>query len=1027
MTRPAVLGSGARLKNLRLAYLPPSIVWVRYTKVTITIAGVEVQARVRLASLTIRDALNDAPNTCEFTIEGTPPDLAETIRVTIGITAPRLVFAGAIQSLDNTYEGRPLQRAYQVTAIDDTAVLNRRRPFANYVNASASTVAQDLVQTFSAGITTRHVQTNLPAVTVTFDGSDTLGACLARLANLVGGYFFVDDGDVYLFQGDVSALLVAAYAAPATTPYPNAESETYTGSRYSVSDVVDFVYTYSAAIADEDFTLEGRPSVPSRVVTVAAYSGYPQAFSVQAQHTTNAAIHWIHLWRRVNGGTYRYAGSMANNGSSGFSDAFSSRNADTIYSTVVLPVGLSMIDATLTAPDALTATSRTLQHAPPLHLTADASQLRNVVYGKGHGEPLLADVAVGETILPLADVTMFNPLGGSAILGVTPEGAQFQVVNYAGTVAGGDALGAAPGALVGPGAGPTIALRTVAAFGFDLAEGFYQYAYTFVTAAGESLPSPRTNALSATVFGGRIEAPVGALTILDTRASGNLPVGSYQYQVTFTNGAGETTVGPVATAFVNAVGRYGAPFAYATPSAGGSIPGSAFYRYVLSFVTSTGETMALGDNASWYTGAQGGTGPASLQSFYLADLAVSGDPRVTGRKLYRSNDSGVSYQLIATLDNVQTSYVDTAANAGGSPQRLIDTTGPSQLALTGIPIGPTGTTGRKIYRNGSLVATLSDNSTEDYTDNLATPTTPAPVYNTTESSISMRTIALSGIAIGPSGTTSRRVYRTAKNSIQLKLHTTIANNSATTIASDFIADGSLGADVPTSDTSGLTASSVVANVYAGATAILTSGAGSFLAGGGWVTIGDQTVRYTGLSGNTLTGVPASGAGMLRTTIPYGSVIKPAPLLIGVSGFPLAMLAGSGCHLWVRRDDRGSQGIEAAIDVINGRSGAGGIYEGPIVVDERRGEASLAALCDATLQLYARPIVTVTYATRDPKTRSGKTIHVDLPGYPVGDYIIQDVVIEAIDEDPGTFPLYTVTASSVRFSLEDTLRRLTTAA
>ena len=61
----------------------------------------------------------------------------------------------------------------------------------------------------------------------------------------------------------------------------------------------------------------------------------------------------------------------------------------------------------------------------------------------------------------------------------------------------------------------------------------------------------------------------------------------------------------------------------------------------------------------------------------------------------------------------------------------------------------------------------------------------------------------SSIAVGPTGRTARKVHRTVVNGSQLKLLTTIANNTATTIATDTAADASLGANAPTADTSGL--------------------------------------------------------------------------------------------------------------------------------------------------------------------------------------------------------------------------------
>lgn len=63
-------------------------------------------------------------------------------------------------------------------------------------------------------------------------------------------------------------------------------------------------------------------------------------------------------------------------------------------------------------------------------------------------------------------------------------------------------------------------------------------------------------------------------------------------------------------------------------------------------------------------------------------------------------------------------------------------------------------------------------------------------------------IALSNIPLGPSGTTARKVYRTVAAGSAYKLQSTIANNTATTLT-DNTADASLGAAPPTLDTSNL--------------------------------------------------------------------------------------------------------------------------------------------------------------------------------------------------------------------------------
>src|SRR5690349_7495554 len=152
----------------------------------------------------------------------------------------------------------------------------------------------------------------------------------------------------------------------------------------------------------------------------------------------------------------------------------------------------------------------------------------------------------------------------------------------------------------------------------------------------------------------------------------------------------------------------------------------------------------------------------------------------------------------------------------------------SQVQLTGIPIGPTGTTDRKIYRTSAnqvgpfnLLTTLSDNTTTSYLDNTADSglgaASPAAglvdtgshqwgvsfVSGSGESSLSdpsvvltlsaARTVLVYNIPVGPGGTTARKLYRTpAGNPTSFELVTTIADNS-TTEYSDITADSGLGA------------------------------------------------------------------------------------------------------------------------------------------------------------------------------------------------------------------------------------------
>jgi len=1000
--QPAVLGT-ARLGNFRLGYEPAALVTLRRAHVTILLAG--VAAQVRIAGLTIRDLLNDAPNTATLTIDdATPPTVEQSLRITVNSDTPRLLFAGNLQTVGLSYEGLPAQRVWPSSAIDTTARANRRRPFGTYVSVSATTIAQALVSGYAPAFSTTNIAAGLPAVSIIFDGTEDWITALARLAKAIGGYCKVEDLDAYLFLTDT------------TDP-----------------------------------------------------------------------------------------------------------------------------------PDAIDDTAGRFLDDPPITMTSDVSQLRTRVCGKGHGEKTLVDVAAGETTIPIADAVMFNPAGGKAIIGTTPDGAQSQIVDYTGVI-----LGTAGGVIVGPGAAPSTAPSLALAAGAGLGSGVYQYAYTMVTPAGESLPSP----IASVTTGAVTAAPTSAITVSPpTAGTPFMDVGTHDYVLTFTTALGETTPGPISA-----------------------------------------------------------------------------------------------------------SVTATATNQVG----VINT----------VPLGPAGVTGRKIYRrfNGAgtfkLDRTIANNtSTGPFGDGIANAAlgAAAPAVNTTAGN----QVSVSAIGIGASPTTSRKLYRTVVGGSQLKLLTTIADDT-TTVFADSTADGSLGANAPISDASGLV--QAYGQVNAGSTSILTTGTGPLPASGWAITQSGDLFRYTGISGNMLTGIPASGVGALLTTVFYGDPILPAPALTGVTGLTLAALAGTPVSIWVQRDDLAAQAAQAAIDLVNapqttpvtapttaptvtpstgsgidtgvhqwavsfgsvlgetlpspiasatvgstvpaptiaptlnsltlgstfpagavfqwattwvtasgettpsatfsqtlsltgyygpisifaqssfsappasatgrnlyrttnggsqlklvgafsglsaatlfndstpdgslganaptvntasagnqaalsgmpiGPTGttsrkvyrtvaggsqlklqqtianntattgvtdatpdaslganaptsdtagllgpppgyvADGIYEGPPIVDERRGEASLTALCDANLQLFSTPIVTVTYATHDQKTKSGKTVHVATTTPPIGpvDLVIQDVTITEIGTSPSVGPTFTVTASSTRFSLDDLLRRL----
>jgi hypothetical protein len=407
---------------------------------------------------------------------------------------------------------------------------------------------------------------------------------------------------------------------------------------------------------------------------------------------------------------------------------------------------------------------------------------------------------------------------------------------------------------------------------------------------------------------------------------------------------------------------------------------------------------------------------------------------VTRRYLYRSNGAG--YRLLTTLNNNSTTtYTDTTPTASlGAAPPTVNTSAASQVPLTNVPIGGPDVTARRVYRTPAnvgdlprLVLTIADNTTTSVVDTVADAALGA-VPPVTTTALANR-VQLSAIPIGAGTVTARKLYRTAAGAGALQLLTTLADNATTTYL-DALADASLGAAAPGSDTSGLT--QPPGQVTAGSTAIIVASSGAFRPAGGWAVIGNgaQVIRYTGTTANALTGVPATGPGAIVASISYNSTVTAAPLLIGVPAagdgaivYPIPN--GDDVNLWIQVDDAAAQAAVALLFTSAAAGGHSGVIE-DVVQDRRlsavearaRGAAHLAQRRDVQLRIK--------YRCRDVNARAGRTVTVNLLAEPYqlsAQFIIQSVTIR--DFTPALLPIFEVDASSMRFSFEDLLRRIGT--
>jgi hypothetical protein len=570
-------------------------------------------------------------------------------------------------------------------------------------------------------------------------------------------------------------------------------------------------------------------------------------------------------------------------------------------------------------------------HKSLAHLTSqlDHSQCLTRVSVEGRGSRLLSNVLKGDTMIPLEAVDMFKVAPDvfvKAAFQGSVGGAQY--LNFSGVVTGGT------GTLVGPGVTPASAPTVELTAGTGIEAGRHDYAYTWVTASGETKPS----AIGTVTHGGPITTPTVATTARNnpdsTRAVNELLPGAWK--------PGDTV-----------------DWAY-TWSPEANPASSTPLSPIVSLVAVVASTY-------WNS-------PGQSARTMLVKVQYTADARAKEVYLWHRVNGG-SWRCWNFGEPV-----------GGGYDNYPNLPPPFEAEM----------------------------ASPEYSD-VMTPPATGTAYQRTN---------LSGIAVGPTGTTQRKVYRTAANLSQLKLLQTIANNTATT-ATDSAADATLGANAPTGDTSTLPQPTGQANP--GDSEIRVASTAPFNAAGGWAIIGngEQVIRYTAVEVlGTLAGIPQTGIGAITAAVNYGTTISAAPMLTGIPSTGARgittreLTAGDEMYVVVQSDDTARQATLAA----EMKTGPGIREEW--VQDRRLSIPEARARGKATLA--ARPLnqQTIAYTCRDLRTAAGKTITVNLPGTPTnltGTFKIQTVTIDNFRPYPNQLPTFTVQASSARFSFEDLLR------
>ena len=755
----------------------------------IFIAGMSASVLVRIANLVITDVINEQPNTATLTVNQTPHapataafaphafDAAAFVTTPVPMIYPAirrgqpiaiyagsqnadsLVFAGEIVSTRQFYDvQRPALVGYHLSCIDYTRALNRRKVMHSYGTQSVTAIVLDLMASrIAEGFTTRHVAPNLPPVAIDFTFEE-MNRALTRLANRIGAYWYIDyEKDLHFFleePGDAPAPLV-----PGGEPFADLTFDT------DLSQVRTRVLVEGAGSVTLAQVLPGETMIPVQDPIMFPPTGLVVIGQQRLAYTSV-----------VTGGAGSLIGPGAQPGSA----------------PVATPTPGTGIES-------------------GVHAYAVTFQSAS---GESLPSPTSAPVTLGAVDPPAG-----APAAGAPTAGSGPDpGVHYYAVSF--VTASGETP---PSGYSGPtettqvSGVPAPSATTAVKRGVigNLQTGVsYRYKTTFTTATGQTLPGPPSTAFTPTgppppppVIANFYPGTGGALTA----------GGTYLYWLSYIAPGYETalraahTLVPL-TASQNAVDLQNIPdLNFADPR----MTGRRLYRSKAGETTPARLLVTINDmttTAYFDTTADASLGATRLPNDppigTIGDQATvtipsSGDTRVTGRKIYRS-DAAAPFRFLATIsNNTATQHVDNTASVSTQPDApTTDTTGGALtcvVPLAGILTGPAGVTARKLYRTpvGSidlkLLATLANNTATTYTDTKldAALGALAPTGNTT----AQNQVALANLPIGGAGVTARKVYRTAAGAALVQFLTTIADNTTTT-ATDAASDATLGAPAP---------------------------------------------------------------------------------------------------------------------------------------------------------------------------------------------------------------------------------------
>lgn len=430
--------------------------------------------------------------------------------------------------------------------------------------------------------------------------------------------------------------------------------------------------------------------------------------------------------------------------------------------------------------------------------------------------------------------------------------------------------------------------------------GAYYYAVTFVTPLGETTPGP-----ARSITASQQTAP--SAPSVSRPGPGGL-LGAYQYRVGFVNAYGEALSTPSGSVTCVATVLSGTPAVTGAPTGSGAILYWAItwmdeqrHESVLS-TNYYSQAGATSHNVIFRGGDL--TNPVQTTPPYITRWRLYRSTNNTTTASYKLvGEAAIGVNLTdANIPDADLGQLAPSVNLLGQRMQVGGMfAGPSGTTARNVYRTKAG--GAPLYY---LLGQIPDNTTTSLLDNTSDDalngTPPSQVY-------AGQQVSLTGIPVGPTGTIARRLYRTAPGGTAFKYLTELSDNTTTTFL-DVTPDGSLGSAPPLTNKAGggkVALSSIVAG--AGVTQrILYRADPATPADYKYLdTINDNTTTtytddgskapgrtppLTSPSSVSLAGIPASGPGAIVWPIKSGD---PVNILVIVDDVPAqtALAAATG--------------------------------------------------------------------------------------------------------------------------------------